>query len=126
MESPPNMDRPFRYSGQLPSAGHPDKGHFEGMAGLEPEIVVVNGLHENGGHTGAVAADGVGVDLIPRQSRLRGGHLEFIKALPDAAGEGLPCVGDAGQVMLPAELRNPVLMAVGNDAQLNSAVLHGG
>ena len=87
------------------------------MPGLQPEIMIVYGIHQNGCNACAVGAQGVGIDLIADQSRLRGRDAVSIQTFPNPLGEGLFCVGNHIDPPLPAEAGNPVVVAVGHDAQ---------
>jgi len=89
------------------------------MPCLQPEIMIVYGLHQNGGNACAVGAKGVGVDLVAYQSRFRCWDAVLGKTLIDALGKGLLGVSDHCHVPLPAEFGDPVVVAVGDDAQLN-------
>ena len=94
------------------------------MTCLQPEIVIVDGADQNGGHADAVRAKGIGVDLIAHQRGVLCRDVIFRQTLPDALGKWLFRVGDAVQTMLPAETGHPVFVAVGDDAHGDVRLLH--
>ena len=94
------------------------------MPCLQPEIMVVDGLHQDRSNTGAVGAQGVGINLVAHQSRFGCGNPVFDKALIDAFGEGLFRMGNAGNTLLAAKNLHPVFVAVGNYTQLDIGFYH--
>ena len=89
------------------------------MAGFQPEIMVINGLHQNGCDTGTVGTQGIGINLVTDQGSFGCGDAVLGKAFVDSFGEGFFRVGNAGKLVFPAELGDPVIVAVGYDAQLD-------
>ena len=96
------------------------------MPCLQPEIMIVDGLHQNGPHTAAIGAQGIGEDLISHQSGLGSRDAVFGKAFFDTLGKRLFRMGDAVKTILPAEFGDPVVMTVGHDTHRNIALCHHG
>ena len=94
------------------------------VAELQPNVVQVDGLDQNGEGSGAVGAQHVGEDLVPRQSGLGGFGPVAGQALADAPASGLFGAGDAADVVGLAEVGGLRLFAVGDHAQLNVPPLH--
>ena len=90
------------------------------MAEFQPEIMIVNGVNQNRHHTGKIPAQGVRIDLISHNCSLRSGNTISLQTLPDPSGAGLGRMGDAGNLIGFAEYLNPILVAVGHHAQLNT------
>ena len=64
------------------------------MAQFQPNGVIMNGSHQNRANAGAIAAQCIGVNLIPHQNGLPGHDFVPGKALPDALGKGFAGVGN--------------------------------
>ena len=94
------------------------------MSCFQPEIMIVDGPDQNRSHTGAVAGDGIGIDLVTYQGSLLRGNLKLLQALPDAPGTGLPGPGDAVQIVVLTESRNTAAAGIGNHAQQHIGLQH--
>ena len=88
------------------------------MTQLQPEIMIVDGLDQDAADTGAVGAQGVRVDLIACQGANALGQSVAGKALLDALGEGLFCMGNTVNSIGGAEFLHPILFGIGNHANL--------
>ena len=102
--------------------GCPNKGHFRHMAQFQPEIMVVDGLHQDGTHTGAATTQGVGIDLVAHQYSLLCRHRKPGKASFDTVGEGLFGMGNAVQAVGLAEPGHTGIFAIGNNTHRNSTI----
>jgi len=94
------------------------------MPQLQPNIVIVNGLYQNGSHTAAVGAQGIRKDLIAHQGALFWVSTKLCKAFSDALGEGLAGMGDAGKIIFRGKDLDAVLVAVGYDTKFDITLLH--
>ena len=94
------------------------------MPGFQPKIMIVNGLHQDGGYPRPVCPQGVRIDLVPGQGRLLRRNAEPAQALPDAPEKRLFCPGDTGNVVFPAKGRYSVPLAVGDHADGDAGAFH--
>lgn len=94
------------------------------MTKLQPNVMQVDGLDQNGGCSGAVGAQNVRKNLISRQSRLLRFGVKAGQTLVDPTAGGLLGVGDARDVVCPAKTCGLVLLAVGHHAESDTALLH--
>ena len=90
------------------------------MPCLQPEIVVVDCLHQDGSYSTAVGAQSVSKYLIAHQRCPGCGDLILAKALTNALGEGLLCMGDAVHTVVTAEYLHTILVAVGHHTHRNT------
>ena len=90
------------------------------MAKLQPECMVIDGLHKNGRYPGAIPAKGVGINLISHQSGILGRCVKPLQALPNSFGKRLLGMGDTGNPPLLTKHLHPGAAAVGNYTDLNS------
>ena len=94
------------------------------MPCLQPEIMIVNGLDQDGPHAAAVCTEGIGKDLIAYQRRLIGRNAIVGKALLNTSAEGFFRMGDAIQPVGSAEFSDPIPFTVGNHTHLDIRTIH--
>ena len=86
------------------------------MTQLQPDIMIVNGLDQDGSDIGTVGAQGVGEYLITYQRANRGVDIIGGKAFFDSLGKGLPGMGNTGKTIVLGKDLHPIPLTVRNDA----------
>ena len=94
------------------------------MTQLQPDIMIVNCLHQNGCDTGSIGAKGIRKDLIAHQSAIPGTQGKFCKAFLNSLGKRFIGMGDAWNPETFAKNLHPLLVAVGHHTKLNIGLGH--
>ena len=89
------------------------------MPCLQPKIMIIDGLDQNGAHTATIGTQGIGKDLITGQSAFICAQSKFFQALADTLGEGFLGMGNAFDAPLPAKDLHPVIMRIRYHTKLN-------
>ena len=89
------------------------------MTQLQPDIMIVNSLHQNGSDPGAVTAQHIRIDLVTHQRSILRINTELPQALLNPLSKRLLGMGDAGNAVLFTEYLHTIALAVGYHANRN-------
>lgn len=94
------------------------------MACLEPEIMIIDGLDQNGANPAAIGSQSVRKYLVTCQCTVRCRQAVSLQTLPDTFLERLFRMGDAVDAVLGAKNLYPIIVGIGHHADADVGSFH--